>query len=69
MTDGANPIPRAKSWADEIDDLYHDATERRLRVTFFNRARDRVAKAETGDDRVLAARSAESGPAVGGLAQ
>ena len=52
MTDGANRIPGAKSWADEIDDLYQDATENRLRAAFFNRARDRLAKAETADDQV-----------------
>ena len=68
MTEGAHRIPGPKSWADEVDDLHHDATERRLRAAFFNRARDRVSKAETADDRGPAARSVESGPATGGLA-
>jgi hypothetical protein len=27
-----NQVPGAKSWADEIDDLYLDATERNLRA-------------------------------------
>ena len=69
MTDGTNRIPGTKSWADEIDDLYHDATERRLRAAFFNRARNEVAKAEAADDRVPATGSVEGGPAASGLAQ
>lgn len=57
MTEGATRVSKAKNWADEIDDLYHDATERRLRAVFFSLARDRVDKAETTDDRVPGAGS------------
>jgi hypothetical protein len=69
MTEGAHRTPGPKSWADEIDDLHHDATERRLRDVIFHRARDRVATADTADDRVPGARSVECGPAAGGLPQ
>ena len=69
MTEGADRIPEAKSWADEIDDLHHDATERRLRAAYFHRARDRVAPGDTADDRVPGTRSVGRGPTAGGLAQ
>jgi hypothetical protein len=31
MEERVDQVPGAKSWADEIDDLYFDATERNLR--------------------------------------
>lgn len=69
MAEGANRVPLAKSWADEIDDLYHDATERRLRAVLFTRPRDPVANAEITDERLRGARSVERGPSASFLAQ
>jgi hypothetical protein len=50
MPERASRIPPSKSWADEIDDLYHDATERSLRSILGTRARGRVRDAEETHD-------------------
>ena len=52
MTEGTNRIPITKSWADEIDDLHLDATEKHLRAVFFPRTRKRLANAEGADERL-----------------
>jgi hypothetical protein len=51
MPERANRIPPSKSWADEIDDLYHDATERSLKAIIGTRARGLVREVEGADDR------------------
>lgn len=67
MTERANRVPPAKSWADEIDDLYLDATERSLRVTLGTRARRLVRDSDGGDDRLPGATSALREPSAGGI--
>ena len=69
MTEGAIRVPKANNWADEIDDLHHDATEKRLQAVFFARARDRVGSAGMTEDPLTGAQSAERGPSAGGTAQ
>jgi hypothetical protein len=39
MPERANRNPPSKSWADEIDDLYNDATERSLKEIVATRVR------------------------------
>ena len=46
MPERANRIAPSKSWADEIDDLYHDATEQSLRSLIDTRVRSLVRDAE-----------------------
>jgi hypothetical protein len=46
MPERVNRIPLPKSWADEIDDLYHDATERSLAAIVATRERRLVRDAE-----------------------
>ncbi len=50
MPTRANPVSLAKTWADEIDDLYHQATERTLRELLGTRARTLVRDAEGPHD-------------------
>jgi hypothetical protein len=50
MPERANRIPPSKSWADEIDDLYHDATERSLKSLVGTRARRPGRDAERPHD-------------------
>lgn len=50
MPERANRTPPPKSWADEIDDLYSDATERSLKAIVATRARNRVRDAERPHD-------------------
>jgi hypothetical protein len=52
MTDVTSRVPIKKSWADEIDDLHLDATERHLQAVFFTSARKHVANAEGADERL-----------------
>jgi hypothetical protein len=52
MTEGTNRVPITKSWADEIDDLHLDATEKHLRAVFFTRARKRLANSEGADEHL-----------------
>jgi len=52
MTEATNRTQVAKSWADEIDDLYHDATVRHLRSVFFAQAPKRPAKLGGADQRL-----------------
>ena len=46
MPERANRNPPSKSWADEIDDLYNDATERGLKAIVATSARSRVRDTE-----------------------
>ena len=46
MPERANRILPSKSWADEIDDLYNDATERSLKAIVATRVRGLVRDAE-----------------------
>ena len=46
MPERANRILPSKSWADEIDDLYNDATERSLAAIDATRVRRLVRDAE-----------------------
>jgi len=46
MPERANRTPPSKNWADEIDDLYHDATERSLAAIVATRVRRLVRDAE-----------------------
>ena len=50
MPERANRIPPSKSWADEIDDLYHDATQRSLNAIIGTRVRELVRDAEGSHD-------------------
>jgi hypothetical protein len=50
MPDRASQTPPSKSWADEIDDLYTDATERSLKAIIATRARRLVRDAEAPHD-------------------
>lgn len=52
MTDVTSRVPIKKSWADEIDDLHLDATEKHLQAVFFTPARKHVANAEGADERL-----------------
>jgi protein-tyrosine-phosphatase len=56
MTPGENANPVAKNWADDIDDLNYDSTEKHLRAVFWTRVRKRPAAAAAGgiDDMVRA---------------
>ena len=60
MVERINRLPTAKNWADLIDDLYHDATERNLRAIFWNRPRWLALNGEKADERP---RGAGPGPA------
>lgn len=64
MAERANRLPTAKNWADDIDDLYHDATERNLRAIFWNRPRALALDAEKADDRPRRAGSVQRGAAL-----
>lgn len=66
MEERAMRIPPAKSWADEIDDLYHDATESSLRAILGTRARRLVLDPKGADDRSPGAGSVQRGPSAGG---
>jgi hypothetical protein len=59
MEERVNRVPAAKSWADEIDDLYHDATERSLREMQGAHARRLVRDPGGTDDRLPGADSAQ----------
>ena len=50
MPERASRIAPSKSWADEIDDLYHDATERSVKAIVATRARRLVRDAEKPND-------------------
>lgn len=52
MTEVTSRVPIKKSWADEIDDLHLDATEKHLQAVFFTRARKHLANAERPDERL-----------------
>lgn len=67
MEERVNRDPTAKSWADEIDDLYHDATERSLRAMLGTRARRLVRDSEGSDNRLPGAGSVQRGPSAGGI--
>ena len=65
MPTRANPVPPAKTWADEIDDLYHLATERTLREMLGTLARTLVRDPDGTDERLLGAGSAQHVPPAG----
>jgi len=67
MNERVNRLPTAKNWADHIDDLYHDATERNLRAIFWNRPRRLVLNGEKADDRPRGAGSIQREPAGAGV--
>jgi len=69
MTEHANRTPTAKSWADDIDDLYHDAMEKSLRAVFWTRTRNPVVGAEAAADPSLGAGSVQRGVSAGGKLQ
>jgi hypothetical protein len=69
MTEHSNRIPTAKSWADDIDDLYHDAMEKSLRATLWTRTRKPVADAEGAEDQSLGAGPAQLEVTAGGNLQ
>jgi hypothetical protein len=50
MPERANRSAPSKSWADEIDDLYHDATERSLKAIVATRVRRLARDAEKPHD-------------------
>ena len=50
MPERANRIPPSKSWADEIDDLYNDATERSLKAIVATRVSRLVRDSEGPHD-------------------
>jgi arsenate reductase len=54
MTQGGNATPVARNWADDIDDLNHDAIEKHLRAVFWTRARGRPPGATIGSDEAVA---------------
>ena len=66
MEERAKRIPPAKSWADEIDDLYQDATESSLRAILGTRTRWLVLDPKAADDRLPGAGSVQRGPSAGG---
>lgn len=65
MEERAQRIPPAKSWADEIDDLYHDATESGLRAIVGTRARRFVLDSNRADDRLPDAGAVQHEPSDG----
>ena len=50
MPERANQNPPSRSWADEIDDLYHDATERSLKSVVATRVSRLVRDTEGPHD-------------------
>ncbi len=67
MIERVNRLPTAKNWADDIDDLYHDATERNLHAIFWNRPRRLAPNGENADDRPRSAGSIQREPAGAGV--
>ncbi len=59
MTPGENAEPLARNWADDIDDLNHDSTEKHLRAVFWTRLRKRPAEATPWSDETMAKASGE----------
>lgn len=69
MTEHSKRIPVAKSWADDIDDLYYDAMEKSLQALFFARARRPLLDAENASQQSPGAGSVEPGPSADGIAR
>ena len=67
MTESTNRIPKAKNWADEIDDLYHDATVRHLKAAFFAQAPNRPANAASADQRLPGGTTVQHESSIGGV--
>ena len=67
MTESTNRIPKAKNWADEIDDLYHDATVRHLKAAFFAQTPKRAANAGGADQRPPSGTSVQHESSIGGV--
>jgi hypothetical protein len=69
MTEHSTRTPIAKSWADDIDDLYYDAMEKSLQALFYARARRPPLDAENASQQSPGAGSVERGPSAGGNAR
>ena len=69
MEERVQRIPPVKTWADEIDDLYHVATESGLRAILGTRARRVVLNPNGADDPLPGTESVQHGPAAGGTAR
>ncbi|HEX9674242.1 MAG TPA: hypothetical protein VGA12_12490 [Burkholderiales bacterium] len=67
MTDGTKRIHVAKNWADEIDDLYYDATVRHLRRVFFTQAPERPANTGGPDEQLPGGASVQHESSAGGI--
>ena len=64
MAERVSRLPPAKNWADDIDDLYHHATERNLRAIIWNRTRGPALGADQADEESRGSGSVERGPAA-----
>jgi hypothetical protein len=69
MEERVNPLPAARSWADEIDDLYHVAAERNLRAMLGVRVRNPTVEPRETEIRLPAADTVERGAPSGGIPQ
>jgi hypothetical protein len=53
MTEHSKRTPTANSWADYIDDLYHDAMEKNLKaMMFYARARSVALDADAAEEHL-----------------
>lgn len=69
MTEHSTRTPIAKSWADDIDDLYYDAMEKSLQTLFYARARRLPLDAENASEQSPGTGAVQRGPSAGGIAR
>jgi hypothetical protein len=69
MTEHSKRTPTAKSWADDIDDLYYDAMEKSLQTLFYARARRLPLDAENASEQSPGTGAVQRGPSAGGVAR
>jgi len=67
-TEGANRTAMVKNWADEIDDLHLDSTQKRLQAIFFARTRKVGVGAAASDELMPGGGALQRGASSGDAA-